>query len=357
MPPDCTFLAEPLDGTTNYPVNEAIRWEYAPMATGYLLSIGTSPGGTDLVDNLDVGNRLSYNPVGSLPTETEIFVTITPYNRLGAAVLPCLEESFITGASAIDCGPQKPSVSSLPAVVGLCPLAPTAILESDALADGYNWYLLGPGDTETLVGSGPVLEVDQVGTYLLEAFNEVGSLQEFTLCSSFREYQVVLSEPPIIANVNGIRESDGLTIRVEMATNGAYEYALSPEGPYQDENVFRGLEVRPYTVYVRERSGCGSDSKEVNRRLSAADFPPFFTPNSDGFNDLWRFEPPEDLSTARMEHIRIFDRYGNFLIQLDRESRGWDGNFQGNPLPSSVYWFEALSLNQEVIRGYFALKR
>ncbi len=356
-PPDCTQLTEPLDGTLDYPINEAIFWEYAPRATGYLLSIGTSPGGTDLVDNLDVGNRLTYNPAGSLPTETDIYVTIIPYNRLGPAVGNCLEERFTTGASAIDCGPQRPSVSTLPAVVGLCPLAPVALLESDALADGYNWYLLGPGDTETLVGTGPTLEVEQVGTYLLEAFNEVGSLQEFTLCSSFREYQVILSEPPIIASVNGIRESNGLTIRVEMASNGAYEYALSQEGPYQDAPVFTGLDVRPYTVYVRERSGCGSDSKEVNRRLSAADFPPFFTPNSDGFNDLWRFEAPSDLADAKMQHIRIFDRYGNFLIQLDTESRGWDGNVQGNPLPSSVYWFEAISLNKEVIRGYFALKR
>ncbi len=284
-------------------------------------------------------------------------MTVIPYNRLGEAVGSCLEESFTTGASAIDCGPQRPSLSSLPAVVGLCPLAPLASLESDGLADGYNWFRLGPDDSETLVGTGPVLEVDEIGTYRLEAYNEVGSLGEFTLCSSFRDYQVILSEPPVIANVNGIRESDGLTIRVEMASNGTYEFALAPEGPYQDGPVFTGLEVRPYTVFVRERSGCGTDSKEVNRRLSPADFPPFFTPNSDGFNDLWRFEPPEDLSEARMQHIRIFDRYGNFLIQLDRESLGWDGNVQGNPLPSSVYWFEALSLNREVIRGYFALKR
>lgn len=356
-PPDCTRLTEPLDGATDYPVNETINWEYAPTATGYEISIGTSPGGTDLADGLDVGNQLSYNPIGSLPTDTDIYVTIVPYNRLGPAPGPCREERFTTGASLIDCGPQRPVLSEAPAVFGLCPLVGTITLESEVLADGYDWYRVGTGDTETLVGTGPLLEVDQVGTYRLEAYNRVGSIQEFTRCSSYRDYEVILSEPPLIGNVSGIRESDGLTVRVEMASSGSYEFALLPEGPYQDAPVFSGLEVRPYTVYVRERSGCGTDSRKVNRNLSAADFPAFFTPNSDGFNDFWRFVAPEDLSNAEMERIRIFDRYGNFLIQLDRGSRGWDGNVQGRPLPASVYWFEAVSLNRQVIRGYFALKR
>ena len=95
----------------------------------------------------------------------------------------------------------------------------------------------------------------------------------------------------------------------------------------------------------------------LSRRLSAADFPRFFTPNNDGYNDFWRYEPPEDLQDARLASLEIFDRYGNLLVQLDPEAQGWDGQLNGRPLPSSVYWFHAVSLQQEVVKGYFALKR
>ena len=356
-PPGCTYLSEPVDGTEGYPVNEAIYWAYAPTATGYRISVGTSPGGTDIADNLDVLNQLSYNPPGSLPNSTEIFVRITPYNRLGEALLSCEEERFTTGDSAIDCEPQRPSLSTIPLLVGLCPESDGVELVSDGIADGYNWYQIGSDGSENLVGTGIALDVNETGSYLLEAYNLVGSENEFTVCSSFREYEVFLSEPPVISTIRVERNGGQLRLEVQMASQGDYQYSLQPDSGFQDSPVFSGLPIEPYTVYVRGRQGCGFTQKEVNRELGPADFPAFFTPNSDGFNDRWKFQPPEDLDDADMERIRIFDRYGNFLIQLDQNTEGWDGNVRGKPVPSSVYWYEAVSVNQQVIRGYFALKR
>jgi gliding motility-associated-like protein len=356
-PPGCTSLIEPVNGSEGFPVNEAITWAYAPTATGYRISIGSSPGGTDITNDLDVGNQLSFNPPGSLDTNTEIFVRITPYNRLGDALSLCEEERFTTGQSSVDCGPQRPSVSSLPEVVGLCPEDNATELASDALADGYNWYRVEMDGTERLIGTGSTLEVNQTGAYLLEAYNLVGSVNEFTVCSSFREYEVILSEPPIIRAIQVQRNGGQLRLEVQMASQGNYEYSLQPDTGFQDSPIFSGLPIQPYTVYVRGRQGCGFTQQEVNRELGPADFPPFFTPNSDGFNDRWKFQAPKDLSDADMERIRIFDRYGNFLIQLDRNTEGWDGNVRGKPVPSSVYWFEAVSVSQQIIRGYFALKR
>jgi gliding motility-associated-like protein len=37
--------------------------------------------------------------------------------------------------------------------------------------------------------------------------------------------------------------------------------------------------------------------------------------------------------------ISIFDRYGKLLIQLNESSFGWDGTFNGVPLPATDYWF------------------
>ena len=45
------------------------------------------------------------------------------------------------------------------------------------------------------------------------------------------------------------------------------------------------------------------------------------------------------VETLTNPSIFIFDRYGKFLKQLDINSLGWDGTFNGRPLPSSDYWF------------------
>ncbi|MEM1003066.1 MAG: T9SS type B sorting domain-containing protein, partial [Bacteroidota bacterium] len=65
------------------------------LASGYFLSLGTSINGTDILDNLDVGNVLFYDLANDLPEETIIYVTIVPYNIDGEAV-GCLSESFET---------------------------------------------------------------------------------------------------------------------------------------------------------------------------------------------------------------------------------------------------------------------
>ncbi|MFP9098526.1 T9SS type B sorting domain-containing protein, partial [Flavobacterium sp. RHBU_24] len=63
--------------------------------------------------------------------------------------------------------------------------------------------------------------------------------------------------------------------------------------------------------------------------------------------------------------IYIFDRYGKLIKQLSPASRvtdgeGWDGTFNGAPLPSDDYWFrvEFTEGNTErVFRAHFAMKR
>ena len=64
-------------------------------ATGYKLTVGTTSGGTDIVNNQDVGNVLTYDLASDLPNATTVYVTLTPYNATGDAI-GCTEESFTT---------------------------------------------------------------------------------------------------------------------------------------------------------------------------------------------------------------------------------------------------------------------
>ncbi|MGB5403727.1 MAG: Ig-like domain-containing protein, partial [Robiginitalea sp.] len=95
-PPECTFLANPLDGAVNVAVQTDIRWECSPTATQYRVSIGTSSGGSEIIDDFVVDDVLNFVPPGDLDPETEYFVRIIPENENGQAS-GCDEFSFTTG--------------------------------------------------------------------------------------------------------------------------------------------------------------------------------------------------------------------------------------------------------------------
>ncbi len=51
-----------MNGAVDINPSTNIAGNIAPRAIGYRLTIGTSPGGNDLLNNSDQGNTLNYNP-------------------------------------------------------------------------------------------------------------------------------------------------------------------------------------------------------------------------------------------------------------------------------------------------------
>src|SRR5690606_4197442 len=116
------------------------------------------------------------------------------------------------------------------------------------------------------------------------------------------------------------------------------------------ENTFTNLMPGEYTVYVKDLNGCGT----IKDTFALLNYPNFFTPNGDGYNDTWNikfasFEPNM--------YINIFDRYGKFLIRLYGDGPGWDGTYNGVALPSTDYWFVVTREDGTTHKGHFALKR
>ena len=95
--PNCdAVVTSPTDGETGVAVDALITYTAATGSPeGYYVSIGTSAGGTDILNNFDNGTALSYDPTGVIDYSTEYFVTITPYNGVGSAT-GCTSSSFTT---------------------------------------------------------------------------------------------------------------------------------------------------------------------------------------------------------------------------------------------------------------------
>ncbi len=247
-PPGCTTLVEPFDQAVNIAAETKLEWNYAPGATGYLLSIGTTPHGKEVVDNLDVGNVLTFDPPEGLPADGAIYVALTPYNTIGKAT-SCAEEHFTTTSVVIDCGPffdykTGQSVSFRPELdfpdqIGLCKNRSATIVESKDVAAGYRWFAVHPDGTETLLSSTRSIELLEVGNYRYEAYNLVTRSTSTVECSNSRTFSVHLSETAVISSIEDDEIPSGRRLKINVTGNGNYEYAIdNREGPFQNSAVF-----------------------------------------------------------------------------------------------------------------------
>ena len=196
----------------------------------------------------------------------------------------------------------------------------------------------------------PTLTVDQPGTYSLtvDQTSEIGN--ESLICSTSATFNVIASEQAEVSTqISGPIGNAQVSISAEGL--GDYEYALNSTSDFQDENIFQLTEPRN-TIYVRDKNGCGIVSKEVN----VVQFNEFFTPNADGYNDIW-IPVKDGVAKQQIKRIDIFDRYGKLIKILKDDDLSWDGRMNGKPLPSNDYWYRAIFVNGESITGNVTLKR
>lgn len=360
-PPPCTQLITPFDGEINVPLTPLIEWEPAPGAIGYKLFIGSTPFMNDVVDGIIISDT-STLVLDFDPNQT-YFVRIIPFNKAGDAQ-GCLQESFST---ILGCGPfidpdtgevvvLNPMIT-IPDRVGICDGQLPTRYEAPDQADGYRWFKQNEFGGEQLISEERFVDLEEVGNYRHEAFVLTDSEGETLECTSEKEFEVVLSG---IARIDLIRKEEVaflFYVEIEVSGAGDYEYSLNDiDGPYQDSNDFGGLSEGFYTIYVRDKGGCGIAQEDFQLAFPPTGFPPYFSPNGDGINDYWQYIPPR-VNPIRVSSIFIFDRFGKLLVNFGPTSLGWDGIYNGNPMPSGGYWFRALTHAGEEYRGYFSLVR
>lgn len=92
--PACTTITTPVSGATGVVANPTvINWEMLTGVQGYKVYLGTTSGGTEVLNGVTVNNNtLSI----SLDANKQYFVKVVPFNTVGDAT-GCAETSFTTG--------------------------------------------------------------------------------------------------------------------------------------------------------------------------------------------------------------------------------------------------------------------
>ncbi len=215
----------------------------------------------------------------------------------------------------------------------------------------YEWK----NENGTTIGINPFLEISAPGNYSVVAT----SAEE---CKSFSK--TINAIPSKIASItqNDIiivddSENNSITIDTRNLGIGDYEFSLDDVfGNYQDEPYFENVSPGFHTISIQDKNNCGISQIEV----SVIGYPKFFTPNNDGYNDIWNVLGVNE-NFYQQATVYIFDRFGKLITEIGLYSEGWTGTFNGNLLPATDYWFSVelvdLNGNIRVKKGHFSLIR
>lgn len=187
------------------------------------------------------------------------------------------------------------------------------------------------------------------GTYSVEVTNNFNCPQKSASTN------VVISNGPESLRATVVSEyfSDNATIMATVSGTGNFVYSLD-DGPEQQSNYFYNVSAGTHLVKVKDAAGCAGT---LTTEVLVVDYPKFFTPNGDGYNDTWNITSLKD---QQQSMIYIFDRYGKLITTVKPSGEGWNGNYNGNALPSTDYWFRVTYFENKIekeFRSHFSLKR
>jgi gliding motility-associated-like protein len=207
-----------------------------------------------------------------------------------------------------------------------------------SVATGFTSYLWNTGETTNSIA------VAAAGDYAVTVTNSNG-------CLATKRFYITASG---IATIKGTTINDFAgnenSVLIEYTGPGDYEFSI--DGSYfQDNPQFEGVAAGTYIAYARDKNGCGISTPFV---FYVLDYPRYFTPNGDGYNDHWNIE---NLDLLPKSTITIFNRYGKLLKEISPTSVGWNGTFNGHPLTADDYWFNLTFEDGKIIKGHFSLKR
>ena len=229
----------------------------------------------------------------------------------------------------------------------------------------YDWTPDNDPDGDGI--ENPLFIVNSPGTYQLRLYNSLNGKN----CSDGTVYQAEITGSYSPLNIEVQKSIDsyklegGNTITIVSNVNNSdhteLEYSLNEDSnSWQANSTFSNLESGVYTAYVRSKNGCGPAL--ASQPFLIVNYPTFFSPNGDSFNDQWSIVYPRDAKVTRNLVIQIFDRYGKLLKELRAGEENWDGTFNGKPLQNTDYWFiaslEDLSTDQVQpisFKGHFSM--
>ena len=177
-------------------------------------------------------------------------------------------------------------------------------------------------------------------------------------CATSKTINVTVNPSNTLVNIawtvtDAFSKNQIVTITASAAGN--YLYQLD-SGPFQTSPVFENVASGIHSITVIDVNGCSTPL--TDNSVLIIGYPKYFTPNGDTFNDTWNIPGLSEISSD--SRIYIFDRYGKLLKDISPNDSGWNGMYNGQPMPASDYWFTVVYTENSTVKefkSHFSLKR
>lgn len=146
-----------------------------------------------------------------------------------------------------------------------------------------------------------------------------------------------------IIPVSCIDQSDASILVATFGGTPPYSY-LWTDG--SNEENLEGIAPGNYEILITDNYGCTNTFAfeiAVNESECLI-IPNTFTPNGDDYNDTWVIG---NIELYPNTVVKIFNKWGNEVYSSEGVYVPWDGTFNGNPMPSEVYYYVIVLNNNE----------
>lgn len=171
-------------------------------------------------------------------------------------------------------------------------------------------------------------------------------------CTIPASLQIVVNPAPTDVNAGtNQRVIFGNSVILNGSSSTATLFQWTPPDRLSSPSVLTPLasplQSTTYTLQGTNSFGCSAkDDVFVEVIRPCVDPAKAFTPNGDGYNDLWNVYNGDCVVRITVD---VYNRWGGMVFHSDNYSNNWDGTYKHNPLPDATYYY---ILKADLIGGY-----
>ncbi|MCQ2232014.1 MAG: T9SS type B sorting domain-containing protein [Paludibacteraceae bacterium] len=177
------------------------------------------------------------------------------------------------------------------------------------------------------------------------------------VCKAEDEFVLTVKSNPVIVAMDSVDIRERETILKDGTGESPFSYWVdNTESLKSEDPILRDLSFTKHIAHVVDVNGCRGEL-EFEIEAPKIFIPEYFSPNGDGRNDGWVVKELVDVYPNAL--VTIYDRFGKVVAQFPgAQAEGWDGTYNGNPLPSTDYWYviDIEEIDRQ-FKGHFTLIR
>lgn len=206
--------------------------------------------------------------------------------------------------------------------------------------DQWLWNF-GDGKTDNFQNTSNLYS--EAGSYVvkLNASSSVGctdSVQKTIIIFNSPTIELKKANDSIVNNLDTVYFNKGGTTTIYISDFTSYDSVTWFDNSHGESITIAEEGSYNVTVYIDD---CNSTQRFFTSwgsspQPSGNDIMNLFTPNGDGFNDIWIINDPEIVFPIK---VSVYNRSGKQVYAHNNYQNDWDGQYNGNPLPQATYYY------------------